>query len=557
MKKLLIVCTMLIAMCLTAQVVSPERALRIARSVLASTPESRIERQETLAGDDTVLAYVHHLNPVGYLVISAREELPPLMAFSTTSSFSANESGNLLHELLTADLSSRLNFPPLHQENQRKWNELEHRGGPLRLNGDYLLSTTWNQTQPYNALCPMDPVSNSRSLAGCPAVAMAQILNYLQETHQTRFGDGDDYYHNYSGRNYMIDDDHEVNGFPSFDELNSYLEEVESAFRHDQPLNVTQRAALIFAAGTALKQIYSSQASGTISVNQASNAFLRFGFTNATLIPHDDPDPYSTIATNILDGIPVHLAVVTPAWDMGHNVVVDGINGEGMFHLNFGWGGSYDGWYNLPEGVPYGLSVLEGAVVNLQPQLRIMSMPEVLVLEAGQSQTIEICSLINEPLILEELIFGEGLDSALWQVTPELPSTLDALGILSLSFTFLQPTREVIESSIRLVFDNAWLEIPVRVTVSSPVEDSQFPPPSLDVRVSPNPFRQNCQFLVDDKSSASYSLKIFNFKGQLVHKSSELVWDGKNLSQKDCPSGIYLYRLQRGNFQKLGKLLKL
>jgi len=196
-------------------------------------------------------------------------------------------------------------------------------------------------------------------------------------------------------------------------------------------------------------------------------------------------------------------------------------------------------------------------VVNLQPQLRIMSMPEVLVLEAGQSQTIEICSLINEPLILEELIFGEGLDSALWQVTPELPSTLDALGILSLSFTFLQPTREVIESSIRLVFDNAWLEIPVRVTVSSPVEDSQFPPPSLDVSVSPNPFRQNCQFLVDDKSSASYSLKIYNFKGQLVHKSSELVWDGKNLSQKDCPSGIYLYRLQRGNSQKLGKLLKL
>ncbi|MCB5295459.1 MAG: hypothetical protein LHW52_02790, partial [Candidatus Cloacimonetes bacterium] len=75
MKKLLIFCTMLIAMCLTAQVVSPERALGIARSVLASTPESRIERQETLAGDDAVLAYVHHLTPVGYLVISAREEL--------------------------------------------------------------------------------------------------------------------------------------------------------------------------------------------------------------------------------------------------------------------------------------------------------------------------------------------------------------------------------------------------------------------------------------------------------------------------------------------------
>ncbi len=45
--------------------------------------------------------------------------------------------------------------------------------------GPYL-ETSWGQGPPYNNFCPMDPTTNQRSIAGCPAVAMAQIINYFE-----------------------------------------------------------------------------------------------------------------------------------------------------------------------------------------------------------------------------------------------------------------------------------------------------------------------------------------------------------------------------------------
>lgn len=104
-------------------------------------------------------------------------------------------------------------------------------------------------------MCPMDLVTNQRSIAGCPAIAMGQIVNYLQALNGTRLNDTDDYYHNYAGRSYWIDNDHDALGFPSFPVLNGYLDEINYRFRYDLPLSDSLKAALVFASGTALKQV--------------------------------------------------------------------------------------------------------------------------------------------------------------------------------------------------------------------------------------------------------------------------------------------------------------
>jgi len=558
MKKLLCLISILIALNLAATQIRPDRAETIAQNIVSNHFRNhKISGRELLDAQGKELAFVFQLSPSGYLVLSAREELPPLMAFSQTDSFYAKDGGSILRELLAADLSSRLAYPPSHAENRRKWMQLERGTGHLNLTGDYLLNTSWNQTQPFNAMCPMDPVSNSRSLAGCPAIAMAQILNYLQEIHQTRFGDEDDYYHNYAGRNYIIDDDYAALGFPSFVDLNSHLDEIENCFRHGQNLSQDQRSALIFAAGTALKQVYTSQSSGTFSVNQALIAFQRFGFPHANLITDNITDPYAIMQDNILDGIPVHLAVVTPAWDAGHNVVVDGINQEGMFHLNFGWGGSYNGWYNLPQGVPYGLSVLEGAVVNLYRELKLLCFPDHLEINAGQSADLELISVYNSPMQFQDIVFGEGLEASEWQISPALPANLDAMGIMNISFSHLIPTREDTHSSFRLVFDGTWLEIPVTLNGSSNLDDPHINAAMFSVKVSPNPFTEYCEFILSSKNPNPSKLFIYNLRGQLVRVSNDLRWDGKNNKAEACPSGIYLYRVQSGSQISRGRLLKL
>lgn len=68
------------------------------------------------------------------------------------------------------------------------------------------------------------------------------------------------------------------------------------------------------------------------------------------------------------NGFPAHLAVVDAAWQTGHNVAVDGYREDGYYHINFGWGGSCNGWWLIPDpNFPYSLSVLEGIVLDIIP----------------------------------------------------------------------------------------------------------------------------------------------------------------------------------------------
>ncbi len=233
------------------------------------------------------------------------------------------------------------------------------------------LSSHWTQDFPYNQLCPRDPVNgNAYSLAGCPAIAMGQIINYLRTTQDTRFTDDDDYNHYYAGRNYVIDDDWASLKFPSFPMLNEMLDSIDATFERGEELSDELAAALVFACGTALTQVYTSQSSGTFYVDQAYEAYQRFGFTDCMLIREPDSTMYATLISNLQAGYPAHLAVENPAGTVGHNVVVDGYReSDGKFHINFGYGGTLDNWYDIPDpNFYYGMTKVEGIILNIIPK---------------------------------------------------------------------------------------------------------------------------------------------------------------------------------------------
>ena len=238
------------------------------------------------------------------------------------------------------------------------------------LRSEGLLDSHWTQDFPYNQFCPRDPMNgNSYSCAGCPAIAMGQIINYLRTTQDTRFSDDDDYFHNYAGRTYKIDDDWETLKFPSFPELNVLLDSVDATFQRGEELPDMLAAAVVFACGTALTQVYTSEGSGTFFVDQAYDAYQRFGFTDCQLFREPDSVMYATLISNLRDGYPAHLAVENPAGTVGHNVVVDGYRREdGKFHINFGYGGTLDNWYDIPDpNFYYGMTKMEGIILNIIP----------------------------------------------------------------------------------------------------------------------------------------------------------------------------------------------
>ena len=235
----------------------------------------------------------------------------------------------------------------------------------------FLLNSKWEQGRPYNILCPRDPLNGyAYCAAGCPAIAMGQIINYLRTTQGTRFDDGDDYHHNYAGRVYDIDDDWETLRFPSFPQLNVMLDSVDAYFQRGDELSDSLKAAVIFACGTACTQIYTStDGSGTFHVGQAYAAYQRFGFTDCILFRDPTDEMYETLISNIQAGYPAHLAVENPAGTVGHNVVVDGYReSDGKFHINFGWGGPNDNWYDIPDAnFAYGMTKIEGIILNIIP----------------------------------------------------------------------------------------------------------------------------------------------------------------------------------------------
>jgi len=325
------------------------------------------------------LFYSFSFNPKGYIIVSADTDLPPVIAYSYTNDLDTE--GKLI-EIIKADLVLRseniTNIPEsVISKRHLQWSELldietkntkdvlfqQWPPAGTTTTGGWI-ETNWHQNSPYNQMCPIDPNTGLRSISGCPSTAMSQILNFHKTTNNTHFDDNDDYYHNYAGQ-YWIDNDFSTYGFVSFPQLNVYLDTLSSHYLNGIPLTNNDKASITFACGVAATQVYSSDGSGTFGVNQAYDAYLKFSCNTIDILYDGDTSLYTRLMQNMKDTLPAHLAVVDATWSMGHNVVVDGYNTDNYYHINFGWGGASNGWYLLPDEIPYGLTVIEGLIIDI------------------------------------------------------------------------------------------------------------------------------------------------------------------------------------------------
>lgn len=332
--------------------------------------------------NNQILAHQFILHPKGFILVAAHRQLAPVIAYSFDNNWeepaSISESLKTLfkkniisqiHAYQDYEITEKNKITALWEEvltapNQKMFEQWPPTG--TTSTGGWL-ETNWTQSSPYNTLCPIDKNSNTHSVAGCPAIAMAQILNYNHTLRSTRLNDSDDYYHNYGANmHFYIDDAWESYGFPSFPMLNLLLDSIDSAFTAERPLINREKAGLVFACGTACKQVYSAGGSGTFGVEQAATAFQRFGFAASRLLYPNDSTLKKEVEDNMKIGFPALLALVDSPVTCGHNLVVDGYNTNGYFHYNFGWGGSYNGWYSIPPtGMPYSINYIEGVIVDI------------------------------------------------------------------------------------------------------------------------------------------------------------------------------------------------
>ncbi len=100
----------------------------------------------------------------------------------------------------------------------------------------------------------------------------------------------------------------------------------------------------------------------------------------------------------------------------------------------------------------------------------------------------------------------------------------------------------------------------------TPISDDNHTPVAADIRVSPNPFTGQVKIAFELKQPGPAKTTIFNVKGQVVREITsaevkdgkvELVWDGKDNTNRDCAAGVYFIRVNSSSPLKVRKILKL
>lgn len=357
--------------------------------------------------DGTLLAYVTDLEPRGFIVTSANTDIAPVIAYSFRNSFPAGQdTTNPLYHMLREDM--KLRTLALAEQPESATTEAEEvwtsyvsaQGGDANdatfqqwppegttATGGWL-ETTWHQGDPYNRLCPLDPVGRTRSYVGCVATAVAQLVNYHSRCTDD-FIDSDAYT---APSGMRMDADSALYDFPGFSELNVYLGAIRAKYSQGLDLNDVDIAALGFACGVAVKMDYSSEGSGAFATDVRDALLGRFGFYSTDMFGGLSGDTYLALQENLINGRPALMSICAPNGHLGHLFVCDGYNTNDEYHLNFGWGSDRpakvtDVWYHLPTDMLARKNVITEILLNIRPNRPDLEMdPESMSFYAAPGQ---------------------------------------------------------------------------------------------------------------------------------------------------------------------------
>ena len=209
-----------------------------------------------------------------------------------------------------------------------------------------MLTTTWDQNQPYNIQCP-SPQHGARPPAGCVAIATAQIMKYWNHPDT-----------GYGSRSYTCEGYNPISadfGATAYDWPNmpNQLTSVSSS------AEANAVAQLVFHIGVAVEMEYAADANSGSSATSisfgeydevcAENA-MKYNFKYSPLLHCEYKADYSDSAWQAMlhaeldAGRPVYY---TGRGGGGHAFVCDGYDDAGLFHMNWGWGGYCDGYYAI------------------------------------------------------------------------------------------------------------------------------------------------------------------------------------------------------------------
>lgn len=338
----------------TAQVVHEDQARQIAQSFATSTTSGGARRMPAAVGKSVTLAwqsavegndpelYVYNVPSGGFIIVSGDEGTErEVLGWSDQGSFdTSNLPAGLQHivgQYAKSISAYRKDAPSLQGGTASKPHRAPVSGygkvGPL-------LTTTWGQSISLYG----------HSYAGCVATALAGILNYHR---WPKHGYGS--HTNYWDANQSIDFTQSSYAWGNMD-------------HEDYDKRKAARQKLLYDIGCAVNMHY-DQANGSeaYSLNAYKALITNFGYDESRVIYGHASD--ATLRDELRAGRPVFYAGYDTIWTdvwvydrymrlpqntIGHAMIIDGFSDDGLFHIDFGWDGSCNGYFSMKVIRPYG-----------------------------------------------------------------------------------------------------------------------------------------------------------------------------------------------------------
>lgn len=245
----------------------------------------------------------------------------------------------------------------------------------------------FNQDAPFNNDCP-EYTPGSKSAVGCAATASAIICKYYQ---WPATGEGSN---SYTWNQQTLSMDFSKEKF----DYSKIRKNYSGSYSKEEAAEI---AKLSYDLGVAMNMNYGAS-SGAYDHNIMQALTNHFRYNKGTI--YKSRDYYTSeewnemLKSELSQGAPIYMTAQNVAQNSGHAFIVDGYDNQGLYHLNWGWGGMSNGYFSIDYmnpnyagigGVVGGYNGSQGIYYGLRPD------------KTGTSKaTYEL--VLGKPIILDE-----------------------------------------------------------------------------------------------------------------------------------------------------------
>lgn len=287
-------------------------------------------------------------NSKGFTIVSGDDRLPEIVGYSSQGSYDGNNLPegfisfmkayqNLYNKVNLGDAEALKNLAEIKAWRNKKNASAASTSAVAPLLGNI----EWDQTSPYNNMCPKyDSVHVAAT--GCVATAMAQVMAYYKYPKQLK-ADIPGYVNRWNGIPMEIPTITQEEGVYDWDNMLP---------KYNKEANATQQqkdavAKLMYHCGAAVRMSYGPESGAAVS---SSKLAKYFGYDADLMM---DLSRSSFTLDKWMQIIDAELAAGRPVLyggqssENGHQFICDGKDENGLYHINWGWSGNQNAYFDL------------------------------------------------------------------------------------------------------------------------------------------------------------------------------------------------------------------